>query len=131
MDRHRGEGPLWLRAARAGSADALGRALEACRGYLLQIARRELGPDLQAKCGASDLVQQTFLEANRDFSYFHGATENEWRARLRAAARDHPPHPRPGHRGTANGGGPPAGPLGPGPGAPGGAPRGAPPRPRA
>jgi RNA polymerase sigma-70 factor (ECF subfamily) len=83
MDRHPGEGPLWLRAARAGSAEALGRALETCRGYLLQIARRELGPDLQAKCGASDLVQQTFLEANRDFSCFHGATEMEWRAWLR------------------------------------------------
>ena len=83
MEMHPGEAALWLRAARAGSADALGRALEACRGYLLQIARRELGPDLQAKCGASDLVQQTFLEANRDFSYFHGATELEWRAWLR------------------------------------------------
>jgi RNA polymerase sigma-70 factor (ECF subfamily) len=73
----------WLRSARAGSAEALGRALEACRGYLLQIAQRELGTDLQAKCGASDLVQQTFLEANRDFAGFHGVTDAEWRAWLR------------------------------------------------
>ena len=83
MDTRRGGPALWLPEARAGSAEALGRALEACRGYLLQIARREIGQDLQAKCGASDLVQQTFLEANRDFSYFQGATEAEWRAWLR------------------------------------------------
>src|SRR5262249_25191343 len=51
-----------LNAARAGSAQALGEALEACRGYLLQIARQELDADLQAKGGASDLVQETFLK---------------------------------------------------------------------
>jgi RNA polymerase sigma-70 factor (ECF subfamily) len=73
----------WLPAARAGSAEALGEALEACRGYLLLIARRELGPDLQAKAGASDLVQQTFLEAQRDFARFQGHDEGEWLAWLR------------------------------------------------
>jgi RNA polymerase sigma-70 factor, ECF subfamily len=83
MDVHAGEFVPWLGAARAGSSEALGKALEACRGYLLQIASRELGPDLQCKCGASDLVQQTFLEAKRDFSGFHGATDREWRAWLR------------------------------------------------
>jgi RNA polymerase sigma-70 factor (ECF subfamily) len=72
-----------LSAARTGSAEALGEALEACRGYLLLIARRELGPDLQAKAGASDLVQQTFLEAQRDFDGFHGDTEAELLAWLR------------------------------------------------
>jgi len=78
-----GEAVRWLPAARAGSAEALGEALEACRGYLLLIARRELGPDLQAKAGASDLVQQTFLEAQRDFARFHGTDEGEWLAWLR------------------------------------------------
>lgn len=73
----------WLSAARAGSPEALGRALEACRGYLLLIAQRELGEDLQAKAGASDLVQQTFLEAQRDFGRFVGDTEAAWRAWLR------------------------------------------------
>src|SRR6516164_8048548 len=72
-----------LSAARTGSAEALGEALEACRGYLLLIARRELGPDLQAKAGASDLVQQTFLEAQRDFAGFHGDTKAELLAWLR------------------------------------------------
>jgi RNA polymerase sigma-70 factor (ECF subfamily) len=74
-----------LRAARAGSQEALGEALEACRGYLLQIAQRQLGPRLQAKGGASDLVQQTLLEACRDFARFQGDSEAEllpWLRRL-------------------------------------------------
>src|SRR5580704_17905215 len=64
----------WLPAARAGSSEALGQVLEACRGYLLLIAQQELDATLQAKGGASDLVQQTFLEAQRDFSGFQGTT---------------------------------------------------------
>jgi RNA polymerase sigma-70 factor (ECF subfamily) len=72
-----------LREARAGSAEALGDALEACRGYLLTVAQRELDPSLRAKGGASDLVQQTFLEAQRDFAGFHGKTEAELLAWLR------------------------------------------------
>jgi RNA polymerase sigma-70 factor (ECF subfamily) len=72
-----------LPAARAGSADALGRVLEACRGYLLAVARRELDPDLQAKNSASDLVQEAFLEAQRDFAQFRGDSEAELLAWLR------------------------------------------------
>jgi RNA polymerase sigma-70 factor, ECF subfamily len=74
-----------LRAARAGSRDALGRALEACRHYLLHIAREELDSVLQAKASASDLVQETFLEAQRDFPRFQGRTEAELLAWLRQA----------------------------------------------
>jgi RNA polymerase sigma-70 factor, ECF subfamily len=73
----------WLPSARAGSAENLGRLLEACRGYLLAVARRELDPDLQAKNSASDLVQETFLEAQRDFARFRGDTEDELLAWLR------------------------------------------------
>ena len=73
----------WLRAARAGSREALGQALEACRAYLLLIARQELDPELQAKGSASDLVQETFLEAQRDFDGFHGTSEDELLAWLR------------------------------------------------
>lgn len=65
----------WLPAARGGSSEALGQVLEACRGYLLLIAQQELDTTLQAKGGASDLVQQTFLEAQRDFAAFQGETE--------------------------------------------------------
>ena len=70
-------------AARAGSREALGRALEDCRRYLLAIAERQLEPDLRAKGGASDLVQETFLEAQRDFARFQGSSPDELRAWLR------------------------------------------------
>jgi RNA polymerase sigma-70 factor (ECF subfamily) len=75
-------GPL-LEAARAGSRAALGQALEACRAYLLLIAQQELSPELRAKGGASDLVQETFLEAQRDFGGFQGTSEKELMAWLR------------------------------------------------
>jgi RNA polymerase sigma-70 factor (ECF subfamily) len=73
----------WLQEARLGSRDALGNALEACRRYLLCVARHEMNPDLQAKGGASDLVQETFLEAHCDFKRFQGTSEVELRAWLR------------------------------------------------
>ena len=73
----------WLPEARAGSREALGRALEAHRAYLLLVANRQLDPELQAKGGASDLVQETFLEAQRDFAQFHGGSGDELQAWLR------------------------------------------------
>src|SRR5258707_4054187 len=77
------ESAVRLAAARAGSSAALGELLESCRGYLLAIARRELDQDLQAKGSASDLVQQTFLEAQQDFARFQGTSEEELLAWLR------------------------------------------------
>jgi RNA polymerase sigma-70 factor (ECF subfamily) len=72
-----------LCAARAGSAEALGKLLEDHRAYLLSIAQRELAPHLQAKAGASDLVQQTVLEALRDFARFQTGSREEFLAWLR------------------------------------------------
>lgn len=68
---------LWLAQARAGCREALGQALNACRRYLLAIADRAMTPDLQAKAGLSDLVQDTFLEAQRDFPQFRGQSQAE------------------------------------------------------
>jgi RNA polymerase sigma-70 factor, ECF subfamily len=73
----------WLRAARDGSREAMGKLLEACRAYLLLVANRELDADLRAKAGASDLVQETFLESHRNFARFKGNTEAELLAWLR------------------------------------------------
>lgn len=73
----------WLPAARAGSREALGQALEAYRTYLLLIANRQIDPELRAKGGASDLVQETFLEAQRDFARFQGNSAEELQAWLR------------------------------------------------
>jgi RNA polymerase sigma-70 factor (ECF subfamily) len=72
-----------LAAARAGSREALGRVLEGCRRYLLGVAEGELGQDLRSKGGASDIVQETFLEAGRDFAGFQGSSPEEFRAWLR------------------------------------------------
>jgi RNA polymerase sigma-70 factor (ECF subfamily) len=68
--------------------EALGQALEEFRHYLLRIAEQELAPDLRAKGGASDLVQLTFLEAQRDFAKFHGDSAPELRAWLRCLLVD-------------------------------------------
>jgi RNA polymerase sigma-70 factor (ECF subfamily) len=73
----------WLAQAQAGSPEALGHALEACRSYLLLVADRELSPDLKAKGGASDLVQETFIEAQKDFACFQGKSDAEFLAWLR------------------------------------------------
>ncbi len=73
----------WLEAARAGSAEALGEVLQRYRRYLLLVAERNLDPQLQAKGGASDLVQETFAEAQHAFGQFHGTTEQELLAWLR------------------------------------------------
>jgi RNA polymerase sigma-70 factor (ECF subfamily) len=81
-DSAQGQEPL-LSLVRAGSREALGQLLDGYRDYLLLIAQRELDPDLKAKGGASDLVQETFLEAQRDFAQFHGETEGELLAWLR------------------------------------------------
>ena len=66
-----------IEAARKGSAAALGQLLETCRDYLLLVANRELGSDLNAKVGGSDLVQETFVEAHKCFPGFQGRSEPE------------------------------------------------------
>src|SRR5262245_15202256 len=72
-----------LALARAGDADALGRALEHFRGYLTVLARLQIGRRLQGKADAADLVQETFLDAARNFDGFRGATEAELAGWLR------------------------------------------------
>jgi RNA polymerase sigma-70 factor (ECF subfamily) len=83
MEDREGEVARWLPDARLGRPDALGRLLEGYRGYLLLIAQEELDPALRAKTGASDVVQETFLEAQRDLVQFKGGTEAEFRGWLR------------------------------------------------
>ena len=60
-----------------------GGELEAFRNYLTLMARRELAPDLAAKVGASDLVQDTFLAARRDMAQFEGSSPAELRSWLK------------------------------------------------
>src|SRR5579875_1833398 len=64
-------------------SEKLGQILQAYRPYQLEIARREMDRALQAKGTASDLVQETFLDATRYFSRFHGVSSAQLRAWLR------------------------------------------------
>ena len=57
--------------------DETDRDLERFRAYVLLLARVQLGPMVQAKVGASDVVQQTLFEAHRDLAQFHGRTVSE------------------------------------------------------
>jgi RNA polymerase sigma-70 factor (ECF subfamily) len=72
-----------LHAARRGSPDGLNQLLEHYRNYLMILARTHIGKSLQAKADPSDLVQDTLLEARRDFPQFRGSTEDEFAAWLR------------------------------------------------
>jgi RNA polymerase sigma-70 factor (ECF subfamily) len=72
-----------LRWARQGNTDALGRLLETYRIYLRFLARQQIGRRLQGKADPSDLVQEAFLGATRDFKQFRGTTEKEFLAWLR------------------------------------------------
>ena len=56
---------------------------ERFRSYLLLLARVRLDPMVRAKVGASDVVQQTLLEAHRDLAQFRGRTVGEQAAWLR------------------------------------------------
>jgi len=72
-----------IRLARQGDAGSRQRLFELCRGYLAVLARARVESSLRAKVDASDLVQQTMLEAHRDFDRFQGESEGEWLAWLR------------------------------------------------
>lgn len=72
-----------LLAAQAGSNNSLGQLLQSYRDYLNLLADEELGAEIKAKASASDLVQDSFLEAKRDFGQFTGTSPEEFQAWLR------------------------------------------------
>jgi RNA polymerase sigma-70 factor (ECF subfamily) len=67
-----------LRLGRTGDGAALGQLLERYRNYLALLARMQIGRRLQGKVDPLDLVQDTCLEAHRDFAQFRGASEGEF-----------------------------------------------------
>ena len=72
-----------LPLARDGDLPALGQLLELYRNYLKLLARLQIDRRLRGKADPSDLVQETFLEAHRDFGQFRGTTEKELLSWLR------------------------------------------------
>ena len=67
-----------LKQARSGDAAARDSLFEKCRNYLALMARLRVARWLQPRVDASDLVQQTLLDAYRGFHRFEGVTEAEW-----------------------------------------------------
>ncbi|MCI0456438.1 MAG: sigma-70 family RNA polymerase sigma factor [Gemmataceae bacterium] len=72
-----------IEEARAGDTSTLGRLLELYRNYLRLLARIEIGRRLQGKVDASDVVQETFLDAHRHFATFRGNAEAQFVCWLR------------------------------------------------
>jgi RNA polymerase sigma-70 factor (ECF subfamily) len=72
-----------LKQARTGDGNSLGALLEQYRPYLTLLARLEIGQRLQGKVDVADVVQDTFLDAARQFPQFRGAEEHELTAWLR------------------------------------------------
>ena len=76
-----------IRRCRQGEGDAREQLFERYRHYLRLLAEAQVGRHLRAKCDPSDLVQQTLLEAHRDFPAFQGQHETEllgWLRRILA-----------------------------------------------
>ena len=72
-----------LNHARAGDDRARGQLLESYSRYLTLLARVQTGRRIQNKVDPTDIVQETFLEANRQFPNFRGTSEPELLAWLR------------------------------------------------
>jgi RNA polymerase sigma-70 factor (ECF subfamily) len=72
-----------IERARCGDETARGELLELYRNYLRLVARSMVGSSLRGQLEHSDLVQETFLKAHRDFTQFAGESERELVAWLR------------------------------------------------
>lgn len=80
---------MWMEQARQGDDQARNRLFAACRSFVGLCARAHLEKRLQRKVDASDLVQQSMLDAHRGFDGFEGSTAEEWFAWLnRVVARN-------------------------------------------
>ena len=75
--------PKLLLLARAGCDTTWDQLVEQYRAYLILLARLQIGRRLQGKADASDLVQETFLQAYLHLGDFQGSTEAELVAWLR------------------------------------------------
>ena len=70
-------------SARAGSSSCLGRLLSLYTNYLKLLVATQLDNRLRVRVSPSDIVQETFFEAHRDFEQFRGQSTGEFVAWLR------------------------------------------------
>jgi RNA polymerase sigma-70 factor, ECF subfamily len=89
-----------IRAARNGSRDSLEKLLAASRNYLWTIAKDELPGELRPKVAPSDVVQETLIEAHRDFRGFVGDQQEEFFAWLRRILLNNLSNTKRRYRGT-------------------------------
>ncbi len=71
-----------LEASRCGDQAALGELLERVRPYMTLLAGIQIGKKLRIKADPEDVVQETFLQAQRRFETFRGRTGDEFIAWL-------------------------------------------------
>ena len=84
MSPPREDNPIELIAdARDGTDGSLGRLLLLYTNYLKFLATMHIDPRIRARVSPSDIVQETFCEAQRDFGQFRGKSEPEFLAWLR------------------------------------------------
>ncbi len=72
-----------LHEAKKGGAPEKGKLLSLYANYLKIIAQSQLDRRIRRRVSPSDLVQETLLEAHRDFSDFRGLTSAEFIGWLR------------------------------------------------
>ncbi len=72
-----------LGQAQAGSTESLGHLLQLYTNYLKLLVLAQLEKNLRVRVSPSDVVQETFFEAHRDFSQFRGHSSGEFLAWLR------------------------------------------------
>jgi RNA polymerase sigma-70 factor, ECF subfamily len=77
-----------LDEALGGDAEALGQLLEHYRAYLTVLAQRYLDQRVRGRLDAADIVQVTFLEAQRDLHQFRGRQIEELLGWLRNILRN-------------------------------------------
>lgn len=71
-----------IESARNGCDEALAHIINQFREYLLLVADREIGMQVQAKFDASDVVQISLVEAMSAIDQFKGSSEDEIRGWL-------------------------------------------------
>jgi RNA polymerase sigma-70 factor (ECF subfamily) len=70
-------------SARQGSSSCLGQLLALYSNYLKLLVAAQLDNRLRARVSPSDIVQESFFEAHRDFAEFRGKSMGEFVAWLR------------------------------------------------